>query len=199
MQLLETIRFEKGVFSNLNFHQIRMDKSRRELFNCIDSINLMEILNKLSLPKSIQVFKLRIVYDKLVREIDFVPYKRPNKKSLKLIFCDKIDYSYKYLDRKLINDRFIKKGEADDIIIVKNGLITDSSFANLLFYDGEKWFTPAKPLLKGTQRDKMIAEERAIEVDITPADLALFKNVRLINAMIRFEDEVDISISNVIT
>ena len=91
----------------------------------------------------------------------------------------------------------LQKGDADDIIIVKNGLITDSSFANLLFFNGLQWLTPAQPLLKGTQRAKLLEQEQVITAEIRTADLSNFIKVRLVNAMLRFEDEVDILIDSI--
>jgi 4-amino-4-deoxychorismate lyase len=40
----------------------------------------------------------------------------------------------------------------DDIIIVRNGFVTDASYANLIFRKGDEWFTPATFLLAGTMR-----------------------------------------------
>lgn len=198
MQLLETIRFEKGEFSNLPFHQNRMNNSQKMLFDRIDEIDLVSTLkpHTADLPDN-QLFKCRIVYDAEIRKIEFIPYKFPNISSLKLVNCDEIEYGHKYLDRGQINELSAQKGKADDIIIVKNGLITDSSFANLLFCNGEQWITPAFPLLKGTQRAMLLEQERIITADIRPSDLRHFKKVRLINAMLRFEDGVDVLVGEI--
>ena len=80
-----------------------------------------------------------------------------------------------------------------------NGLITDSSTANLLYYNGNQWLTPTFPLLKGTQRAKLLEQEKIQVADIRPSDLHNFKKVRLINAMLRFEDEIDVLIENIKT
>ena len=86
----------------------------------------------------------------------------------------------------------------EKIVIVKQGFITDTSYANIVFFDGHKWFTPVSPLLKGTKRtfllDKKIIEETEIRID----DLEKFKKARLINAMIDFEDKVEILVENII-
>ena len=193
MQLLETIRVNNGEFSNLPFHQARMNNSRQQLFNSTDKINLASTLqestNNISDKK---LYKCRIVYDTEIREIEFIPYQIPDINTLKLVICNEIDYNHKYYDRQKINELLELKGETDDIVIVKNGLITDSSFANLLFYNGEHWLTPTFPLLRGTQRAKLLEQEKIRVADIRPEDLHNFKNIRLINAMLRFEDEVDV-------
>ena len=66
-----------------------------------------------------------------------------------------MNYDLKYFDRKIFDD--LKKNiKADDILIIKNGFITDTSIANILFFDGKKWITPKKPLLKGTVRERLL-------------------------------------------
>ncbi|MBC8320850.1 MAG: aminotransferase class IV [Bacteroidetes bacterium] len=199
MQLIETIRAEKGEFLNLNFHQNRMNNSRMELFNCTDKIDLKSILqNRSSEISTNQLYKCRIIYDTDIKNVEFVPYQLPDINFLKLVKCDEIEYSHKYYNRQQINVLFEQKGTADDIIIVKNGLITDSSFSNLLFYNGKQWLTPAFPLLKGTQRAFLLKQEIILTADIRLDDLLHFIKIRLINAMIKFEDEVDVEIENII-
>lgn len=198
MQLLETIRFEDSEFSSLEFHQNRMNNSRKSLFNCEDEINLFKILQDSSNNISDkELYKCRIIYNAEIDKIEYIPYKFPETNHLKLVVCNEIDYSHKYLDRKQINVLLSEKENADDIIIVKNGLITDSSTANLLFHQGRHWITPAFPLLKGTQRAKLLEQEKIQVADIRPSDLRNFNKVRLINAMQRFEDEVDVLIENI--
>ena len=47
--------------------------------------------------------------------------------SLRLVTCDDIDYAYKSADRSRLGLR----GNADEIIIVRNGLLTDTSYSNI--------------------------------------------------------------------
>jgi len=199
MKLLETIRFNLGKFSNIELHQHRMNDSRKRLFNCNDEIDIVSILSKYvkDLPNN-QVLKCRVIYSIESASVEFIHYKPPNITSLKLVNCNEIEYSHKYLDRSHINKLLLQKGSADDIIIVKNGLVTDSSFANLLYFNGEKWLTPAFPLLKGTQRAKLLELDKIFTADIRPSDLSNFTKIRLVNAMLRFEDEVDIMIDKIL-
>jgi len=198
MQLLETIRFNLGRLSNLELHQKRLNNSRKALFNCEDGIILDSALsNFVAKTQRHELFKCRVIYDTKIRSVEFVPYKTPVINSLKIVRCNEIEYSHKYAVRDKINNLMAQKGNVDDIIIVKNGLITDSSFANLLFYNGEHWLTPTFPLLKGTQRAKLLAQDQIISADIRPSDLSNFTKVRLVNAMLRFEDEMDVMIEKI--
>lgn len=141
------------------------------------------------------LFKCRLIYSSEIEKIEFTPYSIPSIKLLKVVFDDQIEYSHKYLDRSHLDQLYGKKGKYDDILIVKDGLITDTWFANILFYDGNDWLTPLSPLLKGTQRTSLLKTGRIKTADIRPVDLKHFQKARLINAMIRLEDEVDIEIT----
>ncbi|NQU34277.1 MAG: aminotransferase class IV [Bacteroidetes bacterium] len=199
MQLLETIRVEKGRFLNLDYHQDRMNNTRRVLFNCTNEIDLLSGLLNSSIHPDGQIQKCRVEYNKEVRKIELLPYQLPSIKSLKMIVCNDIDYGFKYLNRDRINELFAQKDEADDIIIIKDGMITDSSTTNLLFFNGKHWVTPTTPLLKGTQRAFLLEREVIQTAIICPTDLQYFEKVRLINAMIKFDDEVDVKIGEVFT
>ena len=208
-RLLETIRLKDGTFSNLLYHQQRMNHSRKALFGCNDEIDLVKILQTYileaenasppfqasSLEKNL--YKCRIIYSEQIEKIEFIPYQLPRILSLKIIIDNQIEYSYKFNDRTRINELFEKRENYDDILIVKNGFVTDTSFANILFYNGKNWLTPTHPLLKGTQRAYLLDKELIEEADIRLQDLKYFEKARLINAMIRFEDNLDISLLNI--
>jgi len=201
MKLIESIRFENGKFENLSFHQQRLNNARIELFGINNKVDLLahfrETLFKNNIPKR-GLFKCRIIYAEKIEKTELIPYRLPSVKSLKLVLDDEINYRYKYLDRSNLEKLYKQKDDCDDIIIVKNNLITDSFNANLIFYNGKEWITPEKPLLKGTRREQLLSEEKIKTADIRVADLKHFSKVRLINAMIRFEDEIETSTSNII-
>ena len=68
---------------------------------------------------------------------------------------------------------------------------------NILFFNGKKWLTPEKPLLKGIQRQFLLNNEIIETANISPNDLHNFTKARLVNAMIGFEDMLDISIAEI--
>jgi 4-amino-4-deoxychorismate lyase len=203
--LLETIRIDNGQPQNLLFHTKRMDETRKHFWHCHDSINLDEIIeNHINLAgfpiqseKKKTLYKCRVIYDENVQSIECIPYTFPDIRSLKAVVDNNIDYSYKFSDRSQINELYERRVGCDDILIIKHGLITDTSYANVLFYNGKNWITPAHPLLKGTQRAYLLHKEMIQVADIRLEDLHQFDKVRLINAMIRFEDALDINILNI--
>ena len=104
---------------------------------------------------------------------------------------DSIDYSFKSLDRTRLNELLVQKGSSDDIIIVKNGLVTDTSFTNLAILSGNRWFTPPRhPLLAGTMRSFLLDKGIISKADITLHDLKNAQAVSLFNAMIEFGERV---------
>jgi len=129
------------------------------------------------------LYKCRITYDENgFGEAAFSPYILKNIKSLKIVRCDDIDYRFKYDERGVINDLLAQRGNCDDILIIKNGYVSDTSVCNIVFFDGDQWVTPATPLLRGTKRAKLIHEGVIYEAVFTEEDLSRFKTFCLINA-----------------
>ena len=94
-------------------------------------------------------------------------------------------------------DLYNSKQEADDILIVKNGWVTDSSYANLIFKLGDKWITPASYLLNGTMRQQLIERGEIQCEPISLVDIGKFANVKLINSMVGMNGP-EIEMTNVI-
>ena len=78
--------------------------------------------------------------------------------------------------------------DVDEILIEKDGYLTDTSIANIAFYDGEQWVTPAIPLLKGTMRQKLLDEGFLQTRNIKKEELTHYTQVALTNAMIGFKN-----------
>ncbi len=194
--LLETIKCKDGKLFNTEFHQTRFEKAQKEYFGISPKTKLTE---EIIIPEFAKngLFRCRVTYSEQIEMIEFFPYQFRKINSLKLVEDNTIDYRYKYTDREKLNRLFEKRGNCDDIIIVKNGCITDSFVANLVFFDGEKWITPNTPLLPGTQRAKLLQEEMIFENRITNQDLYKYKKVGLINALNNFEEMQIVSCENI--
>ena len=88
-----------------------------------------------------------------------------------------------------------QRNDCDDILIVKNSLITDTSYTNVVFEDSnEKLYTPTSTLLPGTKRKQLLDAGIIHEKKIHVNDIKLYKGVYLINAMIDIEDNLFIDI-----
>ena len=180
-QLLETIKIINGNYQNLEFHQWRVNWSRAKL-NLNDKLTI-------TLPKPPQkgIFKARMLYLEKVDEVQIFPYQKPKIETLKLVYCDDIDYSLKYENRRqLTNLKKRYSNGQDDILIIKKGLITDTSIANVVFFDGIRWITPKQPLLKGTTRERLLKTGQIFEKDIFVEEISKFKRVGITNALLGF-------------
>lgn len=185
--LVESLKLKDGIVQNLEYHQGRMDRSMAELFPAAETIRLAEAILIPENDKS-GVFKIRVLYGQHIEKIEIEPYVFRIIQSLKVVHHQSIDYHLKYTDRQILQELFAQRGNCDDIVIVKNGLVTDSFAANLLFYDGEKWFTPTAPLLKGTKRQLLLDKGIISEREIREEDIRSYQKVGLINAMIDMDE-----------
>lgn len=195
--LFESIRLQNGVLHNLEYHNSRMNRSRKELYGVAENIDLQQLIQIPSTCKQ-GLYKCKVIYGKKeVKKFEFEPYLPHVIKSLRLIEDSNILYSYKYTNRGNLNQLLTKRERFDEILIVKKGFITDTSYSNIIFFDGEKWLTPSTPLLHGTMRSFLLANELIAETEIKVADLKYFKKARVINAMLPFESGKDIKIEKI--
>lgn len=185
--LVESIKLQNGKLFNLGYHQNRMNGALAELFPEAGAIDLTTVI---SIPENCRVglFKVRVLYGPTVEAIEIEPYHFRTIQSLKVVHHESIDYHMKYTNRQILQQLYAQRGNADDIIIIKNGLVTDAFAANLIFFDGQKWLTPNTPLLKGTQRQFLLDQGIISEMEIKESDVPSFQKVGLINAMVGFED-----------
>jgi len=194
--LIDTVCYENGKFQRLELHNNRINRSRKDLFGLNDEL---QIEGYLSVPSCLEseIVKCRITYSSEIEKIEYEKYVMKPIHSLKLINGDHIDYAYKYSDRSQLTQLFQSKGEADDILIVRAGFITDTSYANIVFLKEGAWITPSAPLLNGTRRESYLRSGRITIALIRPEDLAQFSEARIINAMIPLEQSPIIKIQNI--
>ncbi len=195
-RFIESIKVANRHFFNLPYHQARMDLSRLRAYGQVGKIDLKK---HLKIPESpgLETYKCRIVYGKDIEVIEFIKYQTRSIKTLKLIEDNEIDYTFKYADRENINQLFEQRGHCDDILIIKNNLITDTSYCNIVFFDGQSWVTPELPLLKGTKRQQLLDESKIGEAKITVEDVGSFQKFMLINAMLDFDENRSLSIHGI--
>lgn len=193
MNYLETIKIADGHPCNLEYHFKRMEHTigcRLPLYP--ESCHPFDL--QLSPEFCSGLIKCRIVYNSsAILSISYLPYHLPIIKSLKPVECNNLDYKFKYEDRSLINAlRSANCSTAEDILIIQNGFVTDTSFCNVVFENNLGLFTPSTPLLKGTKRQYLLNTGQIQECPITYDSLNKYNRILLINAMI---DLSDISIS----
>jgi 4-amino-4-deoxychorismate lyase len=173
-----------------------MNHARKEAFGISEKINLADLIK---IPEKFRagLFRCRVIYSEQIEKIEFLPHRYPRVESLKMVEDNHIDYHLKYANRNALQKLYEKRGGCDDILIVRNGCITDSFTANTVFFDGESWRTPGTPLLKGTQRERLLNEKLIQPGKITPENISKYEKIGLINAMQDLENMPVILIKNI--
>lgn len=192
--LVETIKIKDGILFNMDYHSERFNRSRKELFGT--GLNL-DLRDSLVIPAYAMkgLFKCRIEYDDHIRKIEFLPYEIKKIRTLRLVEAGELDYSFKFINRKAIDNLFQLRYECDDILMIKNGRVADTSYANIIVRGRENiWYTPSSPILAGTKRAFLLDKGLIKEKEITPAGLRRFRELRIINSMIDIDDSESIAI-----
>ncbi|MET3034467.1 aminotransferase class IV [Chryseobacterium sp. NRRL B-14859] len=185
-QFIESIKVEDQEIFLLELHQKRVNQTFSH-FGKEETIDLAKIYKNLQHDED-GLFKLRIAYDldKRIRT-QMIPYAIPEIQDFQLVENNSFDYSFKFEDRKEL-DKMKMKAKAEEIIIVRNNHITDTSFSNLLFLKGKEWFTPNSYLLNGVQRQNLLKHKKIKETEITLQNIKQFSHFQLINALNDFDD-----------
>ncbi len=194
---IETIKCKEGKLYNLSCHQARFNRTRKEYLGLSTHSELAEMI---AVPQACKtgLFRCRMLYSEKIEKTEFIPHAYQETGSLKLVEDPAIHYPYKFADRRRLDQLFRMREDCDDIIIVKNNRITDSSRANIVFYDGREWWTPDTPLLPGTQRARLIDEGKIRACSISVSDLRHFEKAGLINAMLSWDKMPLVEVKNIL-
>src|SRR5690625_1397019 len=97
-RLIESFCLIDGEFRNLEYHLSRMEISREKLFNLKEEIDLKKLIE---IPQEYKngKFKCRIVYDREIKSVEFLPYQMKAINSFRLYEDSSIDYRFKYEER----------------------------------------------------------------------------------------------------
>ena len=174
----ETVKCEDYEIFNLEYHNKRVA-------NTIGlNINLQEYIY----PLSEELLRCKVTYNDFeVLNVEYFPYKKREISSFKLVFDDEISYSKKYLNRENLDSLFLRKEDCDEIIIIKNGVVTDTSIANIAIFYENKWITSKNCLLNGTTKQRLLDSKFLVEKDISVKMLKKASQIALMNAMIDFD------------
>jgi len=190
---VESIQLNNGEFKRLELHQERIRRAMSDYYPTQNPFELESVLSNISYPPE-GLYKCRIVYDTRIHSLEFIPYVKREIHTLRLVDTLMKSTPYKKENRRLLNDAFNLRGDCDDVILMKKGYLTDTSFANIALFDGYDWITPRVPLIYGVNRTQLVGQGKLIEKDILASELVNFLRVSLFNAMNDFGSiELDIS------
>lgn len=179
----ETIRVEEGRVFNLEGHSRRLNRTRHEVFGCDRPLCLADLLG--TVP-SRGLYRCRVLYDREIRSVEFHPYRPREPGSFRIVYSG-IRYPYKADDRGEIDELFVGRKGADEILIVSpEGRLRDTSIANVaLKFDG-LWWTPSEPLLPGTVRERLLKTGFLKKRELVIEDLESVESFAVMNAMVGF-------------
>ncbi len=183
MNFIETIKVEDGLVKNLDLHIERERATAMKFFGIEKEYEFGGLLSDGDLKRATGIFKLRVIYSKEILSFSFEPYKMREIHTLRPVDGSGVDYSFKYESRGAIEALFEQRGDSDDILIIKDGFVTDTSYCNIVCSDGKGLYTPSTPLLKGTKREQLLREGVIEERDIRIGDLSKYSEFYIINAM----------------
>jgi 4-amino-4-deoxychorismate lyase len=195
---IEAIEWLDGCVQRLAYHQQRIDAAFGCLYPELRSFDLAEelkIIRKAGGDERVAGgcffpeqghYKLRLEYDFQLRRLEFQEYRMREVQLLQLVPITLEPMLYKSSARELIDGAFNRRGECDDVLLVREGLLTDTSYANIALFDGRKWLSPRVPLLYGTRRAYLIDRGLIEPADIRVEDISRFQLIRMFNALIDF-------------
>jgi len=194
-QFIESIRIEDGRIDLIDYHNERFNTTRK-LFFCVD--DEWDLKHFIRIPQEYKngLVMCRIVYDIEIRDIQYSYYEPKSIRSLQLLNAS-VRYAYKARDRNQLEQLKALASPADEVLIVNDDKISDTSFSNIIFQKHGLWFTPDSPLLAGVRREYLLNEGFIEEMSILPADLSKFDSFMLINAMLDFDESRALPIQNI--
>jgi 4-amino-4-deoxychorismate lyase len=184
---IETICVENRKIVREAYHNTRLNKTRNDLFDGQEPWTLSKIID---IPDHVTDarHKLRIVYGNELEQVSWELHTRRTIRSIKKVYDDQIDYAYKYEDRQALTALFNMRGDADEILIIKNEMVSDCFFYNVAFGDGDTWYTPHTHLLAGTQKAFLLDSGVISEASISEKDISRFPYIKLFNALTDWAD-----------
>lgn len=179
----ETIKIKNGKIQHIAWHQKRIEETCEAFYSKKNRWNLSELIPPLPLESN-EIYKFNFYYNASDFDTQLSIYK---KKKIQNFIYLQTDYKYPYksCNRQFFND--LSKTETE-YIFTQSGNITDTTYSNLAFFDGDKWWTPDSCLLNGTTRQRLIHENQLRVKSIKRKDLNEFKKFCLINAMLDLDE-----------
>lgn len=195
--LLESIRCENGRFPLLEWHQNRIRKSFGLLWPEKTVPELQQHLLQFPIP-SFGLFKCRLLYGPELSVPEYRPYVVRVPRTLRCVSTDDLEYNLKWADRSRLESLQSQRDGCDDVLILKNGLVTDTTYANIAFMKNGQWYTPDKPLLEGVRRTMLLSEGVLRTGRIGLSDLSTYTHFKIINAMLAWDESIPIPVENII-
>ncbi len=176
-RFFETIQYRDGVFYNLDSHQKRIARTFANFYTNDTPHDLQSLLRF----DGEGLFRCRFSYDAKGYAIEYLPYRLRTIERFYIVDSD-LHYSFKYTDRDALNNLKKGLGENEEVLIFKDGLLSDTTFSNVAILINDEWLTPKKPLLEGC----MLSTLDIKRADISREMVFRSQKIALINSMLGF-------------
>jgi len=198
-QFIESIQIFNKKTKNLHYHQRRLRRTFEKFYPQTDPFDLETAL-KIPQDLTQELYKCRFLYNSRNFEIEFHLYQKKIFEKILLLEVGDYEYDYKFLDRSFLKEKlnFAREKGFEEVIFLKNGLLTDSSYCNIALEKNGFWFTPKKPLFWGTMRESLLDKNIIQKKAIHSKDLQKFSKIRFFNAMMDWENSIEVSIKQVL-
>lgn len=191
LRFIESIRCILGEPQLLALHEERMLRTLKAyaphspLAYALRTRGLIHILSSY-LPElpTVPCLKLRFVYTPNgIYAPTWATYTPRSIRHIHLIeLPSEANYTYKWEDRRVLAvDGLLEDEEA---LFVREGLLTDTRFSNVVLSLGGELLTPREPLLRGVMREHLLRSGRIRPAPLTAEDWYRADSYHLINAML---------------
>jgi 4-amino-4-deoxychorismate lyase len=195
--LLETIRLENGRLANLDLHEKRLQKSLILLFGYREIPPINEMI-RISGQHENGILKCRLLYSTNRFRFIIEPYKKRRIIHLLLVEKPEIKYDLKYSDRRIFENLIKAEVRETEVLITQNQFLTDTTYTNIALKFEDSWITPESPLLEGTQRALLLQKGILQPGRISTNDIGKFSKIRLFNAMMPWDDCIELDVSQIL-
>lgn len=185
----EVIKIKDGVFYHLPYHLARINRTSTWFYG--KGIDLDLHPGIIPEDRKTGLVKCRLEYSDRLLSVNFSPYAIRIIRHVKMVTDNTIEYPYKSADRRRLTELREQSG-CDEVLIVKDGFLTDASAFNLVLADPSGFYTPDTFLLPGTKRAFLLDQKLIRERVIRAEDLPNYSKVYLVNAMTDLEDDLSI-------
>ncbi len=186
-QFIDAIKILDGKAKRLAYHQQRAIAALKAFYPDVRCFNIEDFIQNYNLPRN-GLFKLRIEYTDKITTHSLIPYEKKDIKSLKTVYINTPSHTFKLANRDVFNQALSHKENCDDVLLIRDGLITDTSYANIALYTNGTWFTPLNPIIFGVNRQSLIDKNLIVPKDISIDTIYNYEKIAIFNAMIEFED-----------
>lgn len=199
---IETMRWSGGRFHLAELHRNRMERTRKEVFGRFCPAIGDWLPHEPEMPADVTL-KCRVTYGREIQDVKFVPYVPKTVRSLRLVDGGGIDYHLKRADRSGLVILAEGRGDADEVIIVRDGCVTDTSYSNLVFESAAGLITPSTPLLRGVMVEHLlrigkVTERLILADDLSGGNRYGITGVYLVNAMLPLGSVPPVGLENII-